>query len=220
MADSLSSFTRKNPFGAIEAHRAAFGDSDEHVLIVKTRNLSQNPKAEADLRSAVSGSGNILILDEALTSEDRWGLMASCDIFLSLHRAEGFGLTIAEAMLLGKACVVTDWSGSRDFAGEGTAALVPYELIPVSDPYGVYTAPGQLWAEPSPSEAAAALKKLSEHPHERQQLGRRSKEAVQQRLSPKTVGACMQALLFARRLETVKQGKTIFWKRDRNGKPN
>ena len=84
--------------------------------------------------------------------------MAACDVVLSLHRSEGFGLVPAEAMLLGKPVVATDWSGTTEFLDADCAALVPAKMVPARDPRGVFEAPGAVWAEPDGDAAAAWLR--------------------------------------------------------------
>jgi glycosyltransferase involved in cell wall biosynthesis len=211
MADSLSSFMRKNPFDAIAAHRAAFGGNEEHILVLKTRNLSRHQQAEDDLRKAVAHSPNIRILDEALSADDRWNLLATCDVLLSLHRAEGFGLTIAEAMAIGKPCVITDWSGSQDFTSDQTAILVPATPVPVDDPYGIYEGKGQEWAQPSVQAAAEGLIRLAASPNDRHRIGAAGQSFVKQCLSPARIGAEMRMLFEARRRETLEQDRVAFW---------
>ena len=113
-----SSFERKNPLGAIAAHRAAFGDRADRLLLLRVTNPHHFPADFARLRAATDRP-NIRIDTRTLAAEDNHALMAACDIVLSLHRSEGFGLVPAEAMLLGVSVVATDWSGNVDFHGRG-----------------------------------------------------------------------------------------------------
>ena len=108
--------------------------------------------------------------------------MAACDIVLSLHRSEGFGLVPAEAMLAGLPVVATDWSGTQDFLTPESAALVPARLVPVHDPRGVYDLPGAVWAEPDVSVAANHLRRLADDPAARLALGQAGRAAAQRRL--------------------------------------
>ena len=97
-------------------------------------------------------------------------LVASADIVLSLHRAEGFGLLLAEAMWLSKAVVATGWSGAMDFMDETSAALVDWTLTPARDPQGMYDS-GALWADPDIVDAARQLSRLIADPLARTRLG-------------------------------------------------
>src|SRR5262249_38782466 len=106
------------------------------------------------------------------------------DVLVSLHRAEGFGLTPAEAMALGTPVVATGWSGVMDFMDADSAILVPSTPTPVKDPQGIYPA-GQSWAEPDVAAAAAGLRGLRDAPDLRRALAGAGRARVRERLSPK-----------------------------------
>ena len=158
MVDSMSSFERKNPQAAIRAFRAAFGDDPSRRLVVKTRNLCRDKTAAENLASWVAGAPNIEVLDASLPEQKRWELIEAADAVVSLHRAEGFGFVIAEAMRLGKPVITTDWSGHMDFTSADTAFLVPSRLVPCEDIYGVYNDGGAKWAEPDLMVAAEQMR--------------------------------------------------------------
>lgn len=184
MADSRSSFDRKNVFGAIDAFCAAFGERDDGWLIVKTRNLMEDTALAEELETAAKRHPRIRIIDGSITDDEKWALLSSCDIFLSLHRSEGFGLVLAEAMSLGKPVVATGWSGIVEFAGEHAARLTPYTLTSVSDRSGLYTGHTEpRWAEPDVSAAAAALRSLTDNPAARSALGIEAQKAVRNKLN-------------------------------------
>jgi glycosyltransferase involved in cell wall biosynthesis len=164
MFDASSSVVRKNPMAAIRAHRAAFGDRPDRLLVLKTHGTRGAGGAWAEVAAAASAAPNIRILDAVLPEADRWALMAACDVLLSPHRAEGFGLAIAEAMALGRAVVATGWSGNTDFmAGPGCIAL-PFRLVPAEDPQATYHHPSMRWAEPDEAALADALRRLAGAP--------------------------------------------------------
>ncbi len=188
-----SSFERKNPLGAIAAHRAAFGDRADRVLLLRVGNPHHFPADFARLRAAADHP-NIRIDTRTLPAADNHALMAACDIVLSLHRSEGFGLVPAEAMLLGVPVVATDWSGNTDFMDAGCAAMVPARLIPANDPRGVFMAPGAEWAEPDLGVAAAHLVRLADDPAGRRTLGRAGQAAARARLGPGSLGAAVRGL--------------------------
>lgn len=170
-ANLASSFVRKNPLAAIDAFRTAFGDRTDRVLVLKIGNPDHFPGDFAQLQAAVAGAANIRLETRVLPPADAHALTASADIILSLHRSEGFGLVPAEAMVLGKPVVATGWSGNMEFMGGDNSVPVPFTLIPVTDPRGVYDIQGARWAEPDIAAAAAALRRLADDPSERASLG-------------------------------------------------
>lgn len=192
MADSLSSMERKNPFGAIAAFKLAFGDDPAKLLLVKTRNLAARPEAEADIRNAVGNASNIRVLDEALPEAARWRLMRSVDAVVSLHRSEGFGLVLAEAMALGLPVILTNWSGPEDFAGADSAFLVNFSMIPCEDKYGVYGDAGSEWTEPDLEHAAGVMREVASDRERVHQVGERARARIAETLSASRIGAAMR----------------------------
>lgn len=159
MFDAGSSLARKNPLAAIRAHREAFGDRPDCILVLKTHGTRDAGAAWAEVAAAAQGP-NIRILDTVLPERDRWALMAAADVLVSPHRAEGYGLSIAEAMALGRPVVATGWSGNMDFmTGLGCHAL-PYRLVPAEDQQATYHFPGMRWADPDEAALAALLRRL------------------------------------------------------------
>jgi glycosyltransferase involved in cell wall biosynthesis len=175
-----SSLERKNPLGAIAAFRAAFGDRPDRLLLLKVGNRSHFPEDFSRITAAVAGAANIRLETRTLPTPDLHALTAACDIVLSLHRSEGFGLVPAEAMLLSKPVVATGWSGNMAFMDPDSAALVGYRLVPPTDPRHVYQ--GAVWAEPDHAEAVAQLRRLADDPAARAALGARGREAALARL--------------------------------------
>ncbi|WP_458095434.1 glycosyltransferase [Roseomonas sp. WA12] len=162
--DATSSLARKNPLGAIEAHRRAFGSSPDHHLVLKTHGTAQAGPAWAEVARAAAAQPNVRILDADLSRPDLWALTACADLLLSLHRAEGYGLAIAEAMALGRPVVATGWSGNMDFMTGPGCHAVPFTPVPARDPQGTYDMPEARWAEPDLDEAAAALRRIAGTP--------------------------------------------------------
>ena len=188
-----SSFERKNPLGAIAAHRLAFGDRADRVLLLRVGNPGAFPADFARLQQAATAP-NIRIDTRTLPDADNWAIMAACDMVLSLHRSEGFGLVPAEAMLLGVPVIATDWSGSQTFLSSDCAALVPVRLVPANDPRGVFEAPGAVWAEPDIAVAAAHLIRLADNPETRLALGQAGQQAARTRLGAGPLAAALAAL--------------------------
>jgi glycosyltransferase involved in cell wall biosynthesis len=177
-----SSFVRKNPLAAVAAHRLAFGDRTDRMLLLKVGNPGHFPDDFRRLQEAVTGAANIRIETRSLPAADNDALTRAADIVLSLHRSEGFGLVMAEAMLLGRPVVATGWSGNMDFMPPGSVALVGYRLVPARDPRGVFEAPGAVWADPDIGEAAGWLRRLADEPALRAKLGESGRAAAQARL--------------------------------------
>ncbi len=188
-----SSFERKNPLAAIAAHRAAFGDRMDRVLLLRVGNPHHFPADFARLQAAATAP-NVRLDTNTLPRDDAHALMAACDIVLSLHRSEGFGLVPAEAMLLGKPVVATDWSGTRDFMDADCAALVPARLIPARDPRGVFEAPGAVWADADVGAAADWLIRLAEDGGLRRQMGEAGRARAQARLGTAPLARAVRAL--------------------------
>jgi glycosyltransferase involved in cell wall biosynthesis len=195
MADSMSSFERKNPIATIHAFREAFGDDPSKRLIVKTRNLARSETAMTNLSAAIHGAENIAILDTSLSEKDQWALLKSCDVLVSLHRSEGFGLGLAEAMALGKPVICTDWSGNMDFTTETSAGLVGSRLIPCQDEYGIYGNTDAEWADPDHDEAVRLMRKLAEDAPARAQLANAGKTHIERVASAAGVGEKMRTHL-------------------------
>lgn len=162
--DATSSLWRKNPMAAIEAHRLAFGDSPEHVLVLKTHGTARAGAAWEEVARAAAARPNVRVLDAALPRRDLWALTSCCDVLVSLHRAEGYGLAIAEAMALGRPVVATGWSGNVDFMTGPGCFAVPWRLVPALDPQATYALSGAMWAEADLGAAAAALRQVAGDP--------------------------------------------------------
>ena len=189
-----SSFERKNPLAAIAAHRAAFGDRPDRVLLMKIGHAGHFGPDLQRLRDAAAGAANIRFETRTLPLADNHALTACADIVLSLHRSEGFGLVPAEAMLLGRAVIATDWSGNTDFMDAETAAMVPYRLVPAVDPRGVFQAPGAVWAEADIGAAAAHLRRLADDAAGRTALGARAQAAARHRLGSVPLAAALRGI--------------------------
>lgn len=162
MGDLHSSAARKNLLGAIDIYRRAWPTPLSGIrLIVKTQSDTAHPRFREEAAEVMGGRGDIKLVSETLSIEDTHNLIASVNILLSPHRAEGFGLTLAEAFLLDVAVLATGWSGSMEFMDGVPGGLIDYNLVPVDDPYGVYL-PGDVWADPDLEDGARKLRALAE----------------------------------------------------------
>ena len=177
---------RKNPLGLIAAFKAAFRPAEPVALVVKTMFGHYQPKQLHQLKEAAAGS-NITIIDEIFSSDEVLSLMDACDAYVSLHRSEGLGLTMAEAMLMGKPVIATNYSGNVDFMDESNSLLVPYELVELGKPLPPYAA-DFVWAEPSVEHAARLMRQVFDDPEAARRLGASAKAIAETRLSVATAG--------------------------------
>jgi glycosyltransferase involved in cell wall biosynthesis len=163
MFDAYSYVERKNPLGMIRAFRAAFPDDASARLVIKTQHKSAiTDDHQSEIwRSAdriVAADSRICIIDEAVDGDQVGAFMAAADCFLSLHRAEGFGLGMLEAMLEGVPVIATNYSGNTDFTTKDTAFLVSYTARHLAPNDYVYARPEHVWAEPNLQDAVEALR--------------------------------------------------------------
>lgn len=173
--DTKSSAARKNPWGVIDAWRLAFPEpSTAARLTLKVVDLASDRVTEQRLLAVLAERPDIRLMSERLGDADMDAFIASFDVLISLHRSEGFGLTLAEAMAAGVAVIATAGSGNDDFMTEGNARLIPSTPVRVRDadgPYGWLEGdPEQVWGEPDIAAAAGALRELAASPAVRERL--------------------------------------------------
>ena len=193
--DVLSLFSRKNPQACVRAFRSAFPSGDEPVgLVIKAMRPSPDDPVWQALLQEAGADRRIAIIGRTLSRGAVLDLYRACDAFVSLHRAEGFGRGIAEAMMLGKPVIVTGFSGNMDFTTPGSAALVDHRLRKVAE--GEYPFAGGLtWAEPDAAHAAWWMRRLVEDRQVRERLGKQGQGLVAGTYAPATVGSGYAALL-------------------------
>lgn len=198
--DFASTLRRKNPLGVIAAFRQAFGDGpDGPRLVMKYHGAEQFLEDEVTLRAAAAACPRIHLLSGVFSEPDMKALFDAANCFVSLHRSEGFGLNIAEAMVAGLPVICTGYSGNMDFTTSRNALLVnwsPVELRP-GDYFGWQ---GQSWAEPDLFHASAAMRFAVEHPQDAGKLGAQARADVSRLFSPQAISAQMMALLRASEL--------------------
>ena len=163
-----SALERKNPHAVVSSFVEAFGDALDVCLLMKT-NGGGDLIEKSGLVEAIKSHRNIRLVDALWPKEQVLGLMMDSDVYLSMHRSEGFGLPIAEAMRLGTPVVVTNWSGTMDFCNEKNSYLVDYDMVPVKSEHPEFAALGNLrWADPKPDQAAALLREIHDNRNEAQ----------------------------------------------------
>ena len=191
MADMHSIPERKNPLGAVQAFVRAFGERDSAELVVKLSNPEARPDIVAILREHAAKCPGIHLIEGYLDRDELFTLINSADCFVSLHRSEGFGLGIAEAMVREKAVIATGWSGNMDFMHGGNAMVVDYALTELERDYGPYRK-GEVWAEPDLDDAAGKMRAVYESAELRARLGRRGRSDCERLLAPQVVGAAVR----------------------------
>ena len=183
LADGRSSFHRKNIEIAIEIFRVAFAPGPVAELTIKTRNLPHYPEVAALLNEAVKEDHRIRVLDTSMPHEALMSLIADHHILLSPHRSEGFGISLAEAMMLGTIGVATGWSGNADFMNEENSVLLPYTLDRINDPTGIYADSRDVWATVDCTASADALRRLSREDDRRRKIAARAKLDIKRWIS-------------------------------------
>ncbi len=181
--DTKSSAARKNPWGVIDAWQRAFAEpSAEARLTIKVSDLSRDRVSAAKLAALIAQRDDMRLVSEHFSESDMTAFIGAFDVLVSLHRAEGFGLTLAEAMAQGVAVIATEFSGNMQFMDASNARLVPAAVVPVSDPEGPYTGldrdPEQGWGEPQLEAAATALRELAGSKALRDQISTAARVAI------------------------------------------
>ena len=182
--DFNSCLARKNPQAAISAFQLAFADGRPNVkLLIKSSNGHRHPEKLRALLHAAGADKRIMIRDEVIDRGDFGALQRCADAYISLHRAEGFGLGLAECMCLGKPVIATAWSGNMDFMTSDNSCLVAYHLVEVREGEYLHYV-GQRWAEPDVGLAASQMRRLTEDPEFAARIGAQAAHDIHDRLSP------------------------------------
>ena len=196
---------RKNPQAVVEAFEKAFGRQNPDVLlIIKSSNGKILPKQLAALEEQTQKFSNVKLINDYLLKDELNALISESDCYVSLHRSEGFGLTLAEAMFYGKPVIATEYSANTDFMNVGNSFPVSYDLRALSEDSG-YFKKGSFWAHPKVEHAAELMRFVFENRQKAQKIGAKAAADVRRLLSPPAVGEKMR-----RRLERIKYLKNDF----------
>ncbi len=192
--DFASGFERKNPLGAVRAFTTAFAPNEGPHLILKSINGEANLPELERLRHAVADRSDITLMDGYLPADRKNALTALCDAYISLHRSEGFGITMAEAMALGKPTIGTAYSGNLEFMTPQNSFLIQWEPVGVpvgADPYPV----GCRWAEPDTDHAAGLMRKIVEDPAAAAEVGAQARDDMARLHGPEARAERTRSLL-------------------------
>lgn len=198
--DVSSQMERKNPFGLLSAFRRAFGDRRDVVLVLKFTNAEYDPREVRRLYEVASGL-NTLLLDGYVTRGEMAGLLACADCYVSLHRSEGLGLGIGEAMALGKPVIATGYSGIAEFMTPANSYPVRYRVVPIPRDHGPYLE-GFSWAEPDLDQASTLMREVVADRAGRIARGRQAATDTRAFRTPAQTGARVR-----RRLEEIQFGR-------------
>ncbi len=200
--DFRSYATRKNPEAVVRAFQqlVAMRPHADCCLVIKINGSEVNPSGLARLKEEIKPlRDRVVLIDRTVTDNEVKNLIRCCDCFVSLHRSEGFGRGLAEAMYLGKPLIATSYSGNMDFMDADSAMLVDYTLIPVKD--GEYPKhEGQVWADADVTQAADYMRRLVDDRALARELGRRASLMVRERVGYRRVG-----MSYRRRLAEIAQ---------------
>ena len=180
MFDFNSTMVRKNPVGAIEAYKKAFDGNDDSVgLVIKTSNTDFD-KIES-VKKLLEGYKNIYFITEVLEKTAVNSLIKDVDVFVSLHRAEGFGIVMAEAMLVNTVCIATNWSSNIEFMNKDIACMVDYSFVTLEKDASPYRK-GSKWADADTDQAAGYMKKLHDDKDFYNTLSTKAKAYIEDKL--------------------------------------
>jgi glycosyltransferase involved in cell wall biosynthesis len=158
MYDCNSTIERKNPLGSIEAFKKAFDKDDSSVgLVIKVNN--PQPKDIERIKEIIEGYNNVILIAKTISKVEVNSLIRCCDVYVSLHRAEGYGLPMAEAMVLGRVVIGTNWSANTEFMNQSNSCLVDYSIVELQEDYVMYKK-GSHWAQPDVDQASAYMHRL------------------------------------------------------------
>jgi glycosyltransferase involved in cell wall biosynthesis len=191
----MSVMGRKNPIGLINAFRATFSLHENVQLIIKTSYGYRNSVMLNRLRDAARGA-NVVIIDDVYSDDMTLSLINACDAYISLHRSEGLGLTMAEAMLLGKPVIATRYSGNLDFMDDDNSLLVDFTEIKVGKECQPYMAEAS-WADPIEAHASQLMRRVFENQIWARQLGQQAQQDIQNNYSSRAAGQAMKMRLQA-----------------------
>jgi glycosyltransferase involved in cell wall biosynthesis len=194
MFDYNSVFERKNPLDLIDAFARAFAPGSGAKLVIKAINGEHDARNRERLRRAAQAHPDVALLEGHMCGRDNHALIASCDCYVSLHRSEGFALTPAEAMALGKPVIATAYSGNLEYMTSSNSYLVDFEMAPIGPGNAPYPPEGE-WAQPDTAHAASLMAQVFADQASAAARGARAAADVARTHSLQAAGRSMQRRL-------------------------
>ena len=182
--DFLSHFERKNPVAVVNAFLKSFKDNSDMYLIIKSINGEKKPHEYSKLLKFANFSKNIEVRDQLFSFSEQSALISVCDCYVSLHRSEGLGLGMAEAMYLGKPVIATNYSGNLEFMNHKNSCLVNFKIVPVKKEDYIYTK-DQYWADPDIEHASFLMRKIVSNESFRKKIARNGSLDIKRNFSKK-----------------------------------
>jgi glycosyltransferase involved in cell wall biosynthesis len=192
--DFNSTGGRKNPWGLVTAFRRAFPGRDDVRLVIKATNGHLHTAAAERLRYLIGDDERIELLERYLSVDELDALYADSDAYVSLHRSEGFGLTVAEAMVREMPVIATDYSSTKEFFDKSVGWPIPFTMIKVGPGWAPYQEDAR-WAEPDLDAAVRAMREVADDPAEARRRGKAAREHVLRTRSMDTATAWMRSRL-------------------------
>lgn len=188
--DVRSYATRKNPRAVIESFHMLLKVRPyaKVRLVLKVNGAEMAPDVMRQLHDEMEGIANhVTIFHQLMTDNEAKNLVRCCDCFVSLHRSEGFGRGISEAMALGKPVIATGYSGNMEFMNPEVSFPVTYDLISLAD--GEYPhCENQVWANPDIEDAAQYMVKLIDDPESGRAVGKKAHLHMKKNFSYSAIG--------------------------------
>lgn len=186
--DALSDVRRKNPLAVVQSFLAAFGSDPNAKLLIKSKNASRvwepnQKKLLHDILSLARSDNRIRFVDKSLNYHSLMEMVKASDCYVSLHRSEGWGFGMIEAMALEVPVLCTGYSGNMEFCTQDTAWLVDYSLVELDVNDFIFVSRGQKWAEPDVAHASSLMRFICQNPSDVSRKARYAKEFVAHRFS-------------------------------------
>ena len=214
--DFGSLIERKNTLGLIEAFKKAFEKSNNDVLLVIKSSTGFNyPKEKKLVENAIASYPNIMLTDAMFRRNELLALSQRADCYVSLHRSEGFGLNMSDAMVMGKPVIATGYSGNMEFMSINNSFPVKYRLETIDYKLPPYPQ-GSIWSNPDTDHAASLMQYVVANPEEAAAIGKRAKEDMEKSFSSKAIGILIQKRVDVIRKQLSESNGTEVLKNDLN----